>query len=262
MHSYHSAHGTLPFGSPGNKPITPNYPIAGTWASFLLPHLEQQNVYNLFNFNVAMNDPANAQAVTMIVNTYVCPSDPDSRSPVRDGNVGSGYDNPVKSLLSWYLGCMGPTQMDFCPFCLDTNPSEGNWCCQGYNFGSSAGAGYPAGSFAGMFGRHFRAIRFADVRDGLSNTLMVGETIPGHCSWTGAYAPNFSTTSTNIPLNTMESDFEGSVYYRSCGFKSLHPGGANFVMGDGSVHFLSQSIDFQTFNALGTRTGGEITEIP
>ena len=44
----------------------------------------------------------------------------------------------------------------------------------------------------------------------------------------------------------------------SKGFASLHPGGANFAFSDGSVHFLKQSISLVTYNALGSRAGGEV----
>ena len=54
----------------------------------------------------------------------------------------------------------------------------------------------------------------------------------------------------------------GGQWWRTCGFKSRHPGGANFVTGDGSVHFLSESIDYRLFNELGTRAGGEVVAVP
>lgn len=46
--------------------------------------------------------------------------------------------------------------------------------------------------------------------------------------------------------------------YANTGFKSKHPGGANFVFADGSVHFLKQSIAMTTYCALGSRNGGEV----
>jgi prepilin-type processing-associated H-X9-DG protein len=96
---------------------------------------------------------------------------------------------------------------------------------------------------------------------------MLGETLPGQCKYNSAYAPSFTETSTNIPINTMEDDSPGSgitnpIPARTCGFKSRHPGGANFSMADGSVHFISETIDFQVVNALGTRDGGEVAQLP
>ena len=116
----------------------------------------------------------------------------------------------------------------------------------------------------GMFGRHHRpTTRFAEVTDGLSNTIMNGETLPRHCIFNSLVAVNFNVYPTNIPLNTMEDDRgAGGLWYRTCGFKSLHPGGANFVMGDASVHFFSQAIDFRLYNNLGTRAGAEVVVVP
>ena len=133
-----------------------------------------------------------------------------------------------------------------------------NWCCQGYNFGTGAGAGYPEGNTVGMFGRYRNAVTFASVKDGLSNTIMNGETLPGQCIFISAFAGNFNVSPTTIPINTMQSDDgQPTLWWATSGFKSLHPGGANFAMADGSIQFFSQSIDFQLYNALGTRAGGE-----
>ena len=115
-----------------------------------------------------------------------------------------------------------------------------------------------------MICRWPRGIKFSEVRDGLSNTLLVGETIPEHCCFNGAYVNTFMVTSTNIVLNLHESDKgeDDSDYELVCGFKSMHPGGAHFVMGDGSVHFISESIDYRLYNELGSRAGDEPVSIP
>ena len=263
LHGYHQSHDMLPFGS-GGFAYTKDGAVTGTWAAFILPYLEQQNVYNLFNFNYDMNTPQNAQAVTTVVTTYICPSDPLSNSPINTHPISG---DPVPQVLRlWYPGCMGPTHVDTCTgFCANQSPSAGNYCCQGYSFGSipSPDGSIPAGTFAGMFCRCTVGIRFAQVTDGLSNTLMCGETLPGDCGFNGAYAPNFPVATTITPLNIMEADNgDTTLYPRTCGFKSLHPGGANFVAGDGSVHFLSQNIDYRLYNNLGTRAGNEVVSVP
>ena len=168
---------------------------------------------------------------------------------------------------------MGPTQMDDCPFCpAGRTPSKTNYCCQGNNFGTFAGRGYPNGSFVGLFGRSAKAVRTRDVTDGLSKTFMLGETLPGQCDFMGLFSLNFSQSGTGIPLNTMESNVAGAIgatiiragatnWYRVCGFKSLHEGGAQFAMGDGSVQFVQLAIDYRIYNGLGTRAGGEVTNL-
>ena len=157
---------------------------------------------------------------------------------------------------------MGPTHMDQCPFCPNGVPAANNYCCQGWNFGTQAGGGFPAGTFAGMFGRtDVTTIRVASVLDGLSNTFMVGETLPTGCTFMGLYSQNFPLSGTSIPLNHMEDAVDVN-WFRTCGFKSLHPGGANFAMGDASVHFVSATIDYQVYNELGSRAGGESSQLP
>jgi prepilin-type processing-associated H-X9-DG protein len=156
--------------------------------------------------------------------------------------------------------------MDACPFCpAGSTPSNANYCCQGNNFGTGAGNGYPRGSSVGMFGRSIKSIRLAEVTDGLSNTFMAGETIPKHCTFMGVFSLNFPVSGTSIPLNTMEdasSTYPNPVnWFRTCGYKSFHPGGANFCLGDGSVRFVPRTIDYRLYNNLGTRGGGEVVTL-
>jgi hypothetical protein len=115
----------------------------------------------------------------------------------------------------------------------------------------------------GMFCRCPDGYGFGEVRDGLSNTFMCGETLPAHCGWNGAYNPNFTVAPTTIPLNTMISDKGAhTLWWSSSGFKSMHPGGAFLAMGDASVQFISENIDFKLYNHLGTRAGGEAVTLP
>jgi len=132
-------------------------------------------------------------------------------------------------------------------------------------------------------------VRLRSISDGNSNTIMVGEyepkydeRFPGTSSglanlwvgWSGAQGNHLSAT-TIIPINWPIDDTancgyntwgqpanQGDVnhahdnYGVSWGFRSLHPGGANFVFVDGSVHFLSESIDHKTYQHLGCRNDG------
>jgi prepilin-type processing-associated H-X9-DG protein len=93
---------------------------------------------------------------------------------------------------------------------------------------------------------------------------MLGETIPSQCTYNGAYNHNFPIAGTTIPLNTFDStvDGEDSLWWTGCGFKSRHPFGCNFALCDGSVHFVSDHIDYQLYNNLGTRAGGEAVSLP
>ena len=258
-HNYHSTHRVLPFMC--------GYMLArtGTASALILPYLEQQNLYGQFDFNRAMNDPANTNAVTTPVATFICPSDPQGGKPIL-ANRTQPDKNPSECHGLWYAPSMGPLHDRYprgegCVYC---EAGHDSYCCQGEDF-ASHGSPFPA-----MFARLPVSARFADIRDGLSNTIMLGETLPGHSVFNGAYMQNFPGCATHIPLNTMISDdgidSTGSSglanWQHTMGFKSLHPGGAQFALADGSVQFLNETIDYKVYNALGTKAGGEVAAVP
>jgi prepilin-type N-terminal cleavage/methylation domain-containing protein/prepilin-type processing-associated H-X9-DG protein len=256
IHNYEATFKTLPHGSPDCCVNN-----GDTWAVMIFPFIELKTVHDAMDHNGNLrNTPVNRQiAQTVKLPVYVCPSDPDAIRPIMPRFP---RDNPDPGHGLWYPASIGPTQMDQCPFCPAGNtPADNNYCCQGNNFGTNAGNGYPKGSSVGMFGRSTKSIRLAEVTDGLSNTLMAGETIPKHCTFMGVFSLNFAVSGTSIPLHTMEdasSSYPNPVnWYRTCGYKSFHPSGGNFALGDGSVRFLSRSIDYRLYNYLGTRAGGE-----
>lgn len=258
-HGYHATHGQLPFMC--------GYTIAqtGTASAFILPYIEQQNLYDAFDFNKAMIHADNEAAVTTPVAVFICPTDPQSRNPILAGRTQPDK-NPDACHGLWYAPSMGPLHDRYpggtgCVYCGEGHDS---YCCQGEDFGSS-GSAYP-----GMFVRRPEGVAFARVRDGQSNTIMLGETLPSHSVFNGAYMQNFPGCSTHIPLNNTVSDAgidsagaSGLANWQhTMGFKSLHPGGAHFVMGDGSVQFFSEAIDYRLFNELGTKAGGEVGQLP
>lgn len=254
LHNYESSLQRLPYGT--NNCCSNN---GGNWATMILPQLEQQALYDQLNFEGNFRSAEHEELVQIPLDVYICPADFEATDPVMDRH--SHNASPAHAL--WYPASMGPTHMDQCPFCPDSTPSETNYCCQGWNFGTNGngGLGIAPGTTIGMFARNNKSTRFAQVWDGLSNTFMVGETLPTHCTFIGVYSHNFPLSGTSIPLNTMESA-NGSNWYRTCGFKSGHPGGANFAMGDASVHFISENIDYELYNNLGTRAGGEYVSLP
>jgi prepilin-type N-terminal cleavage/methylation domain-containing protein/prepilin-type processing-associated H-X9-DG protein len=256
MHNYHAAHNKLPYTCGYCIYGSPKCHTGGTWAAFLLPYIEQQAVYDLFDFNYQLENVRSERGRKAVVSTYLCPADPVSSDPI----LPNRWLSSTMLALSYPVS-MGPTQPDECYFCPSNIPGPNNWCCQGAYYGTA----YPDANGVGMFMRYPKSIAFRQVTDGLAKTFMAGETIPGHCLFNGAYTENFSCYPTNIPVNTMESDNGVQVWAnwaRVCGFKSYHPGGANFVMGDASVHFIAETIDFQLYNNLGTRAGREQVEYP
>lgn len=168
----------------------------------------------------------------------------------------------------WYPASAGPAYDGHCVNCESSTPSPDNYCCQGKNYGDQ-------GDGPGMFYRWPISVTIDEVRDGTTNTIMLGETLPEQTIHNMAFCANMPLAQTNIQLNRMTPQSEMPVvgdsdsanhgrnpYYRTLGFKSRHPGGVMFVMGDGSVHFISETIDFQLLNELGTRAGGEVAQLP
>ena len=247
------------------------------WPELILPQLELENVYNQLDFTKRMCDQPNETTARTVLPVFACPTDPWSASPILPERGWSpsfpvatlaGYGNPDASMGLWYTGSIGPTHPDGCSLCPDSISSATNWCCQGNSWGSIG----PPANAVGVFHRYPKGISFDQVTDGLSNTLMVGETLPSQCAWNGVFCFNQPLSSTSVPIETMYSDGTldgggydtggGYTWSKACGFKSLHADGVNFAMADGSVHFLSLYITHQVFCALGTRAGGEVVEVP
>ena len=115
---------------------TPAPPIIGTWVSAILPELEQQNIFDLFNFTKLLADPVSEQgAVKTVVSVLVCPTDPASGTPLLGGRVQS-YQNPPGSMGLWYPVSMGPTHngdnaSNSCVFCSQPPQPPPSYCCQG-----------------------------------------------------------------------------------------------------------------------------------
>ena len=96
----------------------------------------------------------------------------------------------------------------------------------------------------------------ANVTDGLSHTLLIGEDLPEYnlwCSW--PYSNNAYGTCAIPPNYTFQ---DPHWWPNTQSFRSAHPAGLNFAMADGSVQFVSQDIDMATYRALATRAGGEV----
>ncbi len=251
LHNYHAAHRSLPYGA--------NFPTGygGTWAAMILPYLEQQNVYDRFDFTKRIGDGANLPAARTVIPAYICPSD-SVNDPLQGGRIQFPNTNAQGSMGLWYPASMGPTRDGTNPSvsCVFCPHGVGSFCCANTSDYGPDGVG--------VMDRYTRAINFSAISDGLSNTLMAGETLPDQCTFNGAYNHNFPIAGTTIPLNTFEKSADGvnNLWYTACGFKSRHPGGAHFLICDGSVHFFSDTIDYRLYNELGTRAGGEIAQVP
>jgi prepilin-type N-terminal cleavage/methylation domain-containing protein/prepilin-type processing-associated H-X9-DG protein len=262
--NYETAKKALPFGSGyRTKP--------GTWVTETMPYIEQGTVTESLDFSKYLNEAPNLSIVqSLVVSGFICPSDPQGSTPILKGrrHLGGHDHNPTEAQGLWYPASVGPTVPDRCDF------GTAGAVCMGCDWGTRKELGYNYCAFCvsssrtpcpvpdrcvGPFCRDPQAIGLKEISDGLSNTLLIGETLPGHCIWNCLFCDNNPLASTHIPLNIMESD-DGQpvVPWRTSGYKSLHSGGiVNFVFCDGSVSSLSETIDHLAYNALGSRAVGE-----
>jgi prepilin-type N-terminal cleavage/methylation domain-containing protein/prepilin-type processing-associated H-X9-DG protein len=130
-----------------------------------------------------------------------------------------------------------------------------------------------AGSLRGMFDcTTNQVVKLASVTDGTSNTIAAGESLPAQRADNNVWEYSANADGTTVPINysspiscdicggftSTNSNWSCRCAYTNTGFKSHHPGGANFLFADGSVHFLKQTIAMTTYCALGSRNGGEV----
>jgi prepilin-type N-terminal cleavage/methylation domain-containing protein/prepilin-type processing-associated H-X9-DG protein len=114
-----------------------------------------------------------------------------------------------------------------------------------------------------FFRQSFRKpVKIAKVTDGTSKTLMIGEdVVEFNIQHSAAYYSNGSACSCNAPLNYGMNQnpevFSSQRWFDAQGFRSRHPGGAHFCLVDGSVRFISESIDSVFYRTSCTRDGGE-----
>jgi prepilin-type N-terminal cleavage/methylation domain-containing protein/prepilin-type processing-associated H-X9-DG protein len=128
------------------------------------------------------------------------------------------------------------------------------------------------GALRGMFDvNNGQTVTIASITDGTSNTISAGEVLPAQRADNNVWEWNNGGYGTTVPINYYSgqscalpgngwgsTNWASRCAYTNTGFKSHHPGGANFVFADGSVHFLKKTISMATYCALGSRKGSEV----
>jgi prepilin-type N-terminal cleavage/methylation domain-containing protein/prepilin-type processing-associated H-X9-DG protein len=271
------------------------------WPAFILPQMEQAAIYNSINFSWSVMRPVNQTVYLTLISSFACPSDDSFKlytdrvyidASLPDFNNPSGNPPPKTAAPTNYVGSQGDMMNNtiFDYLCID--PAQIAFKAAN-NFASNGCTPPPvwwtgsAAPFRGIFGdcSNAASIKIAQVTDGLSNTMMIGENSPNLNSGLAWVSGNDIYATTILPMNWMTrlkngdidpttkevcspagwnpSDptsqthcFNNQWYYQ--GFKSFHPGGANFGFSDGSVKFLKQSISVRAYMALSTRAGGEV----
>ncbi|RUL83322.1 DUF1559 domain-containing protein [Tautonia sociabilis] len=306
MHNYHDQFGAFPTG--GITGFAQGNVWAGNanllcWRALVLPQMEGTNTYNAINLNINTlgggPDPgAMWTAWVTVNNTWLCPSDgendnglrpwggvagatgqwpagnppiapgtnsPDPRVPVSNYALSFG-DNYAGGILNGGLPWETPPSVTTLP---PGQPRIG-W----HGFWGTKNSGGRMRGFSDY--RELQTCNIASVRDGTSNTLMVGEVLPYRAADSNFWHFNGSSAGTTVPLGwnsntfpatdpTCDRQWQNATAPLGCrysaaakGFVSEHPGGANFLFADGSVKFVKNNINIVTYCALGSRNGGEV----
>ncbi len=219
-----------------------------SWHVLVLPFIEQMPLYQKFSFMAGGYSASGRDVVAYParVFAYLCPSNGQDIYTT----AGDPYEryNGEKSLSMHYLGILGPkgnnTFANNQPYkCTDSAKSYGGVCDQG----TSA---YP------------KAVKLAEVTDGTSNTYLLGERARKTDylrTWIRGYyyestPGNLIYAAKNV-VNPINSDLGN--YTSDAAFGSLHPGGCQFGMTDGSVRFVSETINLTIYFAMASRDGAE-----
>ncbi len=238
IHNYVDTHRKLPSGfyfqGPGmvNRADRPRRLPGFSWTSSILPFIEQSSIYNQLNFTLPLSVAPNKALVSARLPFSVCPSAPNQTTHKQMGTTGTsfGFSDPGLAITN-YVACGG----------------------------SFAGSAYYDSAAAQRNGilMEDTSFSFESITDGTSNTIMVGETIYYGAStfasfqwdptWFGHYEPAGGRATAPEAImrvgqfRTNPPSIADAIVKRNS-FSSKHTGGVKFALGDGSVHFISQSV--------------------
>ena len=262
MHNYVQAQNALP-GAEMQFLGLANGSNFSAISQMALPYLEQSNVYNTINCDFSYQDPTNFSAMMTVISGFICPSDLPDPIPSLGGQTN--YMANMGSGIVWQAA-----------------------------IGSNAGLPQPNGVFYGDSATTFAAITdglsnttlyseriLADGNNAIVSPIADVFFSPGFPltpddAMQQCQAVNIYDLNNQFPLFMGAPWLNGQHIFlhvtppntRSCGFfvalravmppSSHHPGGVNVLFGDGSVKFVKDSVNLQTWRALGTRAGGEV----
>lgn len=247
---YHDVHGSLPVGiAATNDPRHwgPHPPCTALLfdKSFLvsiLPHVEQVPLYHAFNSSLHVTEAENRTILSTTVAIYLCPSDPGAGpgtlrpSPPLKAVFGEPTE-PVAGSFTSYAGCHGS-------YPVLATPHPGNACK------------VPPAARTQSDGvlNTLAPMPLSAVRDGLGQTILVAEraahvlnrrddTLAGALGWWFMGGWGDTIFSTMTPVNEVHHDGGSSNFALMTGSWSMHPGGLNTLRCDGSVHFVTETVD-------------------
>jgi prepilin-type N-terminal cleavage/methylation domain-containing protein/prepilin-type processing-associated H-X9-DG protein len=268
IHNYHDTYKVLPPGHI-NCPGFPNACAGGVnigqpwltgWAIAILPFMENQPLFEKYNHLQSNHHASNHPVIQTILEPYICPSDINTQQLTQpESGPGSGVNYAPGS----YRAVSGVTET------IGTT----NW---------DEGAPNPQtnkGAFHVVWPTNKSVETFASVLDGTSNTLFVGEYHTRtqnrrrtfwaytYTSYAVSSVHRGSPTAFGFPDYLLCDDpppAGAGAHNNDCkrSFASFHPGGLNFCLGDGSVRFVSKTIDRNILYAADTIQGNEPLTLP
>jgi prepilin-type N-terminal cleavage/methylation domain-containing protein len=227
LHNYHDTHNCFPPSATAYD--TGSYWRGTTgWGIFLLPFLDEAALYNAYNHDRMPTHGENSTATGSYLAQLDCPT----------------------------LGLQGQTYV--------SGATRMSYSAYQANAGTQYYHQWGTPTTAGMMYRNAR-VRIRDVRDGTSQTILMGEVPVGPDPGGNPAMHNYWGGDTYVGANVEASVYDARYTINSgaciwCGFGSMHEGGAFFLFCDGQVRFLSENIDFTTFRSLVTKAGNEIID--
>jgi prepilin-type N-terminal cleavage/methylation domain-containing protein/prepilin-type processing-associated H-X9-DG protein len=295
MHNYESTNGAmapqmvLSFTSAGAVAWK------ATWSatSRVMPYLEQGSLYNAINYTTKVSDVSNATAIGVQIKSFICPSEVNQQAYVSTSTTGVTTTYGISS-YGWNVG----TWYSFGGFALQTPTagaigsnlsrtfasftdglsnsllaSEVKTYMPAYHDCGTIPNGAPSGAAAYPdIPTVLASVNAAPSTSGCkSATAPAGMPGGGHSHWSNGntFYDGFTTAlppNTKSPLGTVapdgdmssEDEDDGGPTYSAVTSRSYHPGGVNSLFGDGSVKFIKNTINWQTWRSLGTVAGGEV----
>jgi prepilin-type N-terminal cleavage/methylation domain-containing protein/prepilin-type processing-associated H-X9-DG protein len=247
LHNHHDTVGYFP-PSATSQAFNPGWAKLHGWGTFLLPYIEQDNLYKLYQWTSDWNTAVNQPVVTAQVKTFLCPSAPNGRIDTAPPST-----TPA-----------GPWQAAPTDYTPTTRIAQN---------AINAGFVNPApGDINGVMVTN-QKLRIADITDGTSNTMALGEDAGRPQRWQMGKLVNAQVANTaaswadrNNLIAPTGALADGSKRLGPCPMNctndnelySFHTGGVNVVLADGAVRFVRSSITLTMLSAMITKAGGEV----
>lgn len=266
LHNYHDTVGRLPMGGMGRNNSAAAPANNFSFHVLLLPYIDQAPLYNTINFLNHYNDqttiPTNFSLKAQTSPLFHCPSARLVDRECPSETVGGVAQIPFAPHYYGVAGAKGP-QPNTNP--VVQYPHQGNTTT---NHGGFA--------INGLLTRNF-SFRFADCTDGLSNTFLMGEisgefiapAVTANRAWTQGVSNGNNdgamygckNIAHPISQNTGYINATAAWLFNDRRFGSQHTGGTHFLLGDGSVMFVSENIDFGVYQGAASKSEREVINL-